>query len=94
MSKLSQLIEIAEKAIELNRHERDVRFYSDALGSGYADFKETYGLERVERDTPEWDAMMQTTKDDFEKQQEAKRQAKNAKARLNTAIRRYREGAQ
>lgn len=90
MSNLSQLVEIAEKAIELNRHERDARYYSDALGSGYADFKEAHQLDHIERGTSEWDAMMRTTKDDYEKQQEAKRQVRNAKSRLNNAIRRYR----
>ncbi|WP_432475253.1 hypothetical protein ACRRRS_14780 [Brucella anthropi] len=88
MENLSQLIEIAEKAIELDRHERDVRFYSDALGSGYDQFKEDRGIQHIERGTPEWAEMMEVTKPDFAKQEDAKRHARNAKRRLQTAIRR------
>ncbi|PWL17043.1 hypothetical protein DKP76_13475 [Falsochrobactrum shanghaiense] len=89
MSNLSQLIEIAEKAIEVNRHEREVRFYSDALGASYDDFKEARGIDRIERGTPEWAEMMEITKPDYIKQEDAKRLARNARRRLETAIRRY-----
>jgi hypothetical protein len=90
VQKIIQLLAIAEKAIEVDGFMRDVRFYSDALGSGYADFKEKHGLARIEPDMPEWSEMMLATKDDYNNREAAKRHLRNAQRRLETAIRRYR----
>lgn len=88
---IADLVRIADLAISHDQFERDVRFHSDALGSGYGHFKETRGISHIERDTPEWDQMMRETKPVYEKLGEARRLARNAKRRLQSDIRRHTE---
>lgn len=83
---LPLLIEIARRAIDLDRHEFEQKVQRQALDEGYQDWKEARSIPRVEFDTPEWEAMKAATDDQYAEFQRAKRRAYNAKRRLHTAI--------
>lgn len=83
---LPLLIEIARRAIELDRHEFEQKVQRHALEDGYEDWKQARSIQRVEFDTPEWEAMKAATDDQFAEFQRAKRRTYNAKRRLHTAI--------
>lgn len=86
------LVAIAELAITIDELERDRKLKGTDLGNAYEDWKLERGIDHVERDTEEWTAMLSATKLWYEQWTEAKRQEKNARRRLVTAIRRHREG--
>lgn len=88
---IRHMFEIAEKAIEADGLDLDAFVKKDALRQAYADFKESIGIKRIERDTREWDGMMKATADEHQISEDAKRRAKNAKRRLESAIDRYRK---
>lgn len=88
---ISALLAIADLAITVDDLEGKRRFCGDALGTAYGEWKERHGIERVERDTLDWVRMMSATKPEYESLQETKRNEKNARRRLATAIRRYRQ---
>ena len=90
-TRLSSMLEIAEKAIECQRLEAEERFAKGELIEGYINFKENHGLAHVERDTYDWRRMLEVTTPQYEEHEEAKRLLRNAKARLKTAIRRHNE---
>lgn len=87
-AQISALLLIADKAIELHGFENDVREAKRTLDAAYLTHKQGYGF-GIERDSPEWDAMMAATKSEFAAVGHTKRGAHNAKRRLDTAIRAY-----
>lgn len=91
VSKISILMEIASRAIEVEELESQRALEDHALGAAYHDWKEANGLDRVERDTREWDRMMDATSEEYAALQKAKRLEGNARRRLKTSIRRYKE---
>ena len=60
-SKISILMEIASRAIEVEQLESQRVLEDHALGAAYYDWKEANGVDRVERDTADWDRMMVAT---------------------------------
>lgn len=93
LDQISTLLEIAGKALEADRLEREAKFAKMDLNEAYEEFKEDNGLDRIEADSPEWKRMMFATQVDYRQSEDAKRQAYNAKRRLQSAIARYhREG--
>ncbi|WP_079212938.1 hypothetical protein [Brucella pituitosa] len=89
MSTLSQLIEIAEKAIELQGFETDRKLSRRALEEAYEAWKEENDVVHIMRDTHGWSEMMVATKSEYQQFEEAKRVEGNAKRRLQSAIKRY-----
>lgn len=88
----SGLIAIAELAIAVNNRETVVKHRKIALNEAYNAFKDINGIDHVERDSDEWESMMFSTKKEYAVLEAAKREEKNARRRLSTAIRRYRNG--
>lgn len=89
--KISLLMDIASKAIDADERESQRRLEDDALGASYYEWKEANGITQyIERDTPEWTAMMAATSAEYEALQIAKNHEANAKRRLKTAVRKYR----
>lgn len=86
---LTMRLDIAEKAIDANCAESFRKAAQAVLDGAYAAWKAKRGIERVERDTPQWDKMMKATKPQFNRLVEAKRDERNAKRRLATAVARY-----
>lgn len=90
---LTSLLSIAEKAIAAQDAEAHRKAEQADLTEAYAAWKAKHGIERVERDTLDWTRMMVATKPRFDRVEQAKREERNAKRRLATAITRYhREG--
>lgn len=93
LDQISTLLEIAGKALEADRLEREAKWAKLNLNEAYEGFKKDNGLDRIEADSPEWKRMMFATRIDYHLSQNAKRQAYNAKRRLQSVIARYhREG--
>lgn len=90
---IANLIAIAGRAIEVNDRETVLRHRKSALIQAYQDWKAIHCFDRVERDTEDWERMMNATSGQYRMVEKAKQDLKNAKRRLDTAIRRHREAA-
>lgn len=89
-AKTKSLIEVAERAVEAERLADKARAAKRDLSWAYCDRKDELGIiGRVDRDSPEWQKIEAATEEEYLASQEAKRVARNAKSRLQTAIRRY-----
>ncbi|MGT2427887.1 hypothetical protein ACU4HD_02815 [Cupriavidus basilensis] len=95
-AKISTLLLIADKAIELHGFESDVRDARRTLDEAYSAKKKALGLSdgRYERDTPEWDAVMNATATEYRGLELAKNGARKAKRRLDTAVKAYLRGGE
>lgn len=80
---------ISDKALDADLAESFRKTAQAALDGAYVAWKAKRGIEHVERDTPQWDKMMKATKPQFNRLVEAKRDERNAKRRLATAVARY-----
>lgn len=89
---LSAMIAIAEKAIEVHDLELASRRAAHALDDAYREYKERNGLGHVDRGTPQWDALLESAAHEYGALTRAKADERNAKRRLSTAIRAYRNG--
>ena len=88
--KLANLLDIAQKAIEVDGLETTKRQRQADLSQAYKDFTERNDInERIEADSADYKQMMDETKGEYAAAMDAKRQHKNAVGRLKTAIRRY-----
>ncbi|MFT0532232.1 hypothetical protein ACMHYJ_05265 [Castellaniella hirudinis] len=86
--KLSLQIAIAEKAVELYRLEESLRSASADLRNACSEFRHKHnGGNYVQRDSDMHEQMREVTGLEFETYNEAKRNVRNAKRRLDTAIR-------
>ncbi|MDQ0505973.1 hypothetical protein [Xanthobacter agilis] len=86
---LTLRLAISNKALDANLAETFRKAAQAALDGAYEAWKAKRGIDQVERDTPQWDKMMKATKPQYKVLVEAKRDEKNAKRRLATAIDRY-----
>lgn len=93
VSNVAALIEIAGRAIEADEQDGLSKIAQSDLETAYTDFKAEIGVRRVERGTPEWDKMLEATKAEYLAAKDESRKATNAKSRLQSAIRRYRNRA-
>jgi hypothetical protein len=91
-----KLHEVALKSIEVFSAEAAVKMARDALSRGYDKYRmdfmdwepESYEERpRIQEGSEHWDAMMLETKPLYTELQSAKRELRNAKRRLDTAIR-------
>ncbi|VDS08864.1 hypothetical protein PARHAE_02049 [Paracoccus haematequi] len=80
------MLKIAEIAVEVYDLERAAANEKADLHSAYQIFKAVKGIDRVERDSPEWEAMMAETAGEYAASEAAKRKVYNAKRRLKAAI--------
>ncbi|MBS7696290.1 MULTISPECIES: hypothetical protein [unclassified Chelatococcus] len=88
ISQIALLIEIARRAIDVEWYEDERRQCQSDLRQAFQEWKDARRIDHVERDTPNWDALMEATAEPFAELERAKRHARNAKKRLTTAIRR------
>ena len=89
----TQLMEIAERALEADNLEMEAKFAKGDLSEAYVSYKTDRKLDDIKRGSDEWDGMLLATKSEYEVSSKAKRQAYNAKRRLQSSIIRYRAGA-
>lgn len=91
---MSALIAIGERAVELHALEGERRVAKFALDEAYQAHREKAGLtfDRYETNTPEWEGMMEATAAEYAAVKRAKSAERNAKRRLDTAIRALRNG--
>ncbi|AZV00283.1 hypothetical protein [Paracoccus kondratievae] len=87
---VDQLFSIALKAIEADEMEQLAALEKADLHAAYKDFKVRNGIDHIAIGTPEWNAMMDETKGEYDASEAARRKAYNAKRRLKSAIARYR----
>lgn len=80
------MLNIAQIAVEVDELERAADNEKADLNSAYKIHKAMNGIQRVERGTPEWDAMLEATKGEYAASEAARRKAYNAKRRLKAAI--------
>lgn len=74
-------------AIEAHHYTRLRRQAKYRLESAYSEWKSANGVfDHIERDSTEWNAMMEGTHDEYQALEDAKRQERNAQARLERAI--------
>jgi len=84
--------DIAQRAIESYEADQRRGDALDALGEAYRAWKGAKGIvERVPHNSPQYDEMMLATRREFGVLQAAKRDVRNAKQRMVTAIRRHRK---
>jgi hypothetical protein len=87
---LTSLLAIADKAIEAHHAEARCKAERANLDEAYSAWKAKRDIDRIEPDTPQWEKMMKATKPVFRKFSDAKRDERNAKRRLASAIERHR----
>ncbi|MBX4952076.1 MULTISPECIES: hypothetical protein [Rhizobium] len=88
--KIHLMVVVANCAIELDAYEANVSTKKQVLREAYADWKETRGIARIERDSDEWKAMMGDTHGAYQNLVYAKKNEANARRRLKTAVRNFR----
>ncbi|CAN7509567.1 hypothetical protein [Pararhizobium sp. LjRoot238] len=89
--RIEGIIAVATRAMEADTFMTAQKLSKMALREAYEEFKEKRGIERIERDSPEWATMMQATSPQYETLETAKRDARNAQRRLAAAIRKHRK---
>lgn len=82
----SALLEIAVRAIMAHRCELEARRAQKQLEMAYAEWKEENGVEYAARHSPEWDRMLEGTRDSYLSCKAVKRAHLNAKRRLTAVI--------
>ncbi|RSC31222.1 hypothetical protein EGT36_21345 [Agrobacterium sp. FDAARGOS_525] len=92
IASISELLAIAERAIEVSDRETARKEARENLNAAYDRWKEANGIDHVETDSAAWDIMMGATESEYALLTDAQSAEKNAKRRLATAIRRYRHG--
>ncbi|WP_313611015.1 hypothetical protein [Rhizobium sp.] len=90
IASISKLLAIAEKAIEVRDREAARKEARENLNAAYERWKDNHGIEHVETDSAAWNMMMDATEIEYALFANAQTAEKNAKRRLATAIRRYR----
>lgn len=88
--KVHLMVAVASSAIELDAYEANARTKKQLLREAYADWKATHGVAQVERDSDEWKAMMSDTNAAYQNLVYAKKNEANARRRLKTAVRNFR----
>jgi hypothetical protein len=88
-SKIALLIDIADRALDVDNFERLRKEEVRRLTHAYEDWKYRNGTPRVERDSLQWVLMMHGTGAEYQRVLDAKRRERNSRKRLETAIRRY-----
>lgn len=89
--KLSLLLEIAERAVVADGYRISRRAEEAMLSEAYQRWKEDHRIDHVERESPQWDAMMKATHEQYRLTEIARREERNAARRLETSIARYRK---
>ncbi|MBX4901636.1 hypothetical protein HJA83_09845 [Rhizobium bangladeshense] len=88
--KIHLMVVVANCAIELDAYEANASTKRQVLREAYADWKESRGIGRVERDSDEWKAMIGDTDAAYQNLIYAKKNEANARRRLKTAVRNFR----
>ncbi|MEF3132992.1 hypothetical protein OS035_16150 [Rhizobium sp. 268] len=88
--KIHLMVAVAKCAIELDAYEVCATTKKQVLREAYADWKATRGIEHVERDSDDWQAMMSDTSAAYQNRAYAKKNEVNARRRLKTAVRNFR----
>lgn len=86
LARIQSLIEIGNLAMRMDEAERLAELERADLRAAYEGYKSRIGQAHVERDTPEWEAMLAETAGAYAAAQRAKRKAYAAKRRLRAAI--------
>lgn len=78
------LINLALVALDYARAVEDTASRKHALQGGYLAWRKATGNQwtEIERNSPEWKAMMQATASEYQEQQKAKRRERHLKAKL------------
>lgn len=78
------LINLALLALEYARAVEETAHCKHVLQGGYLAWRKTTGNQwtEIERNSPEWKAMMQATASEYQEQQKAKRRERHLKAKL------------
>lgn len=90
-STYSLLTDIASRALDVDQFELQRKADREVLVAAYNRWKNKNQIEHVARDSLEWVQMMVATKREYEQLEAAKRDEHNAKRRLKTSVRRYRQ---
>lgn len=90
IDQLDDLVNIVKKATEFHDAGENTKRWKAALDRAYRAWKAKNDIGRVDRDSDDWERMMSGTKREYEMMEKAKRQERNARARLATAINRHR----
>lgn len=86
------LLDIAQKAIDFDACHEQRKQDVAALRERYNEWRRERDFVPAEPDSPEWQAIKEDTKGLYDLVQSSRREEKNARRRLATAIRRYRNG--
>ncbi|WP_064712120.1 hypothetical protein [Rhizobium bangladeshense] len=84
------MIVVANCAIELDAFEATTGTKRQVLREAYADWKDTRGIAHIDRDSDDWRAMMSDTDSAYQNLVYAKKNEANARRRLKTAVRNFR----
>lgn len=92
LSRLQALLRIAERAVELHKLEMMRRHAYAAFDEACNAYKRKRRLGRLERDSVQWDAMMDAVSGEYAVLAGYKRAEYNGKRRLATAVRAFLKG--
>lgn len=85
----AKLLEIATRAVTLHAFEAEVKRHKGFLNQAYQEWRDENGCEHAAKYSPEWDRMLEATRDTYLALNACKRAAYNAKRRLDGAIQRF-----
>ena len=88
-----RLLDIADRALTADAAATKAKIASSGLNKAYRDWKDANSVENVEAGSEDWDLMLAATKPEYEAAEFAKRVARNAHRRLQTAIIRHRNSS-
>lgn len=80
------LISIAQRAIELYHAHEEAAHAKVDLQEGYAEWRNEHGFDFIQRDSEEWEAMLQYTSGQYAFFQQKRADESAAKRRLKSAI--------
>lgn len=89
LSRLQALLRIAERAVELHELEDARRHAYSLFDDACNTYKRKRRLGRLERDSIQWDAMMDAVSAEYAALADHKKAEYNGKRRLATAVRAY-----
>nr|WP_313036536.1 hypothetical protein [Achromobacter ruhlandii] len=92
LSRLQTLLRIAERSIELHKLETARRHAYSLFDEACTAYKRKRRLGRLERDSIQWDAMMDAVSVEYAALADSKKAEYNGKRRLATAVRAYLNG--
>lgn len=84
---------VGKRAVEAHQLLQEEKHLKGHLSVSFSDWKAAHGIEFVERGSDDWEAMLNALAADYAELENVRRLHRNARRRLETAIRWYEDAA-